>query len=51
MPANEYYKTKSEFHFNQYNAALDANKEKAATYHMNEHLNYEKLRGLNNDKV
>ena len=39
----EYYKKKSDFHFKQWNMAKDEGKEKAASYHMTEYINYAEM--------
>ncbi len=38
-----YYKKKMDFHLEQYQLAIDANKEKASAHHMREYLNYEQM--------
>ena len=39
----EYYKRKSDFHFEQYQIAFDSGKEKAAAFHQQEYLNYQEM--------
>ena len=39
----EFYQRKSDFHFKEYQLATDANKKKAAAFHMREYLNYQDL--------
>jgi hypothetical protein len=40
---NNWYQNKADFHFKEYQLAVDANKEKAAKHHMTEYLNYKEL--------
>ena len=38
-----YYEKKAAFHHQQWELAFEAGKDKAAAYHMQEYLNYEKM--------
>ena len=43
-----FYQDKADYHHKQWQAATDANKEKASAFHMQEYLNYsEMLKGVN----
>lgn len=37
----DYYKRKADFHHEQWQKAFNDNKEKAASYHMQEYINYQ----------
>lgn len=38
-----FYKSKMDFHFKEYQLSLDASKQKAADHHMQEYLNYKEM--------
>jgi len=38
-----YYTKKAEFHYTEWQIAMDNNKEKAAAHHMREYLNYKEM--------
>jgi len=39
----EFYKTKRDFHYKQWELAQEAGKEKTATFHMTEYINYSEM--------
>ena len=40
---SNYYAKKAEFHYAEWQIAIDTNKEKAAAYHMREYINYREM--------
>jgi len=46
-----FYKSKMEFHFKEYQLCVDSNKPKAAEHHMKEYLTYQEMYERQKDKV
>ena len=40
---SNYYTKKAEFHYTEWQIAMDNNKEKAAAHHMQEYINYQEM--------
>ena len=47
---NNWYKSKMEFHFKEWEIAQETSKEKAASHHMNEYLNYKTLHDTHGER-